>query len=93
MLSLTGRRSRKPTSRMRLDRAAAELVLGDRPVLEIALGSGFATHEMFSRAFLRRFGMTPGAYRARGLGGAGALRQLITHRVALSTVAKLTHAR
>jgi AraC-like DNA-binding protein len=61
----------KSTSRLRLDRAAAELVHGTRSVLAIALDSGFVSHEAFSRAFLRRFAMTPGAYRARGMVGAG----------------------
>jgi AraC family transcriptional regulator len=75
---LTGETPKRYTSRLRLDRAAAELVLGKRSVLEIALDSGFASHEVFSRAFLRRFGMTPSAYRARGLAGAGA-RALARH--------------
>ncbi len=64
---------KKSTSRLRLDRAAAELVHGTRPVLEIALGSGFVSHEVFSRAFLRRFAMTPSAYRARGVRSGAAL--------------------
>ena len=53
--------------RQRLDRAADALLHGDREVLEIAVNAGFATHETFSCAFLRRFGMTPSAYRARGV--------------------------
>lgn len=57
----------RSTSRLRLDRAAAVLLGGDRPILEIAHDSGFASHEVFSSAFLRRFGMTPRAYRERGV--------------------------
>jgi len=35
-------------------------------VLEVALACGFASHEVFCRAFRRRFGITPRAYRERG---------------------------
>jgi AraC family transcriptional regulator len=69
---VTGETTKRYTSRLRLDRAAAELLLGPRPILDIALASGFASHEVFTRAFLRRFGMSPRAYRARGLTGKGA---------------------
>jgi AraC-like DNA-binding protein/effector-binding domain-containing protein len=55
------------TARLRLDRAAASLVSGREPVLSIALASGFSSHETFCRAFQRRFGMTPTAYRRRSL--------------------------
>jgi AraC-like DNA-binding protein len=53
--------------RQRLDRAAEQLLHGDRDVLEVAVDAGFCNHETFSCAFLRRFGMTPSAYRARGV--------------------------
>ncbi|MEO8700964.1 MAG: helix-turn-helix domain-containing protein [Kofleriaceae bacterium] len=66
---VTGETTKHYTARVRLDRAAAELVLGDRAILDIALASGFASHEVFTRAFLRRFGRSPRAYRARGLAG------------------------
>src|SRR5262245_31148078 len=61
---VTGETTKRYTGRLRLDRAAAALLLGTQSILEIALESGFASHEVFSRAFLRRFGMTPRAYRA-----------------------------
>src|SRR5688572_17463451 len=56
---LTGETTKRYTSRLRLDQAATELVLGKRAILDIALDSGFASHEVFTRAFLRRFGMSP----------------------------------
>lgn len=68
---VTGETTKRYTSRLRLDRAAAELLVSTRSILDIALDSGFASHEVFTRAFLRRFGMSPRAYRARGLRGAG----------------------
>lgn len=52
--------------RLRLGRAAALLLATDESILDIALGCGFQSHETFSRAFRRRFGRTPSAYRKRG---------------------------
>jgi AraC family transcriptional regulator len=52
--------------RLRLDRSAAMLLTGDDSVLQVALACGFHSHESFSRAFRRRFRMTPSAYRERG---------------------------
>lgn len=57
------------TSRLRLERAAAMLLTSSMPVLGVALTCGFHSHETFARLFRRRFGMTPGAYRRRGLLG------------------------
>jgi len=76
---VTGETAKRYTSRLRLDRAAAELVLGRRSILDIAMDCGFASHEVFTRAFLRRFGMSPRAYRARGLAGTGAREIAIRH--------------
>jgi AraC family transcriptional regulator len=74
------------TLRVRIDRAAAELLTGGRTILEIALDTGFASHEVFTRAFRRRFGMTPRAYRERGLEGASpqaaATHAAVVHQVA-----------
>ncbi|MBX3156353.1 MAG: helix-turn-helix domain-containing protein [Deltaproteobacteria bacterium] len=67
-LRVTGETPKRFTARMRLERAAVELVRSRRPILDVALDAGFASHEVFSRAFLRRFGMSPRAYRERGLG-------------------------
>lgn len=54
------------TFRLRLARAALLLLTSEEPILEVALASGFRSHEVFCRAFHRRFGMTPSAYRKRG---------------------------
>jgi AraC family transcriptional regulator len=66
-VALTGETPKAYTSRVRLDRAAADLLATDRPVAVIAAGHGFASHEAFTRAFTRRFGVSPRTYRARGL--------------------------
>ncbi|HVZ93180.1 MAG TPA: GyrI-like domain-containing protein, partial [Phycisphaerales bacterium] len=54
------------TSRLRLERSALRLVLLEDNILDIALDCGFTNHETFSRAFRRRFGVTPAAFRSAG---------------------------
>jgi AraC family transcriptional regulator len=54
------------TLRLRLDQAALLLLKSQRSILNVALSCGFRSHEAFCRAFRRRFGTTPGAYRSRG---------------------------
>ena len=61
---LVGETPKAYTQRLRLDRAAARLATGTDRVLDIALDCGFASHEVFSRAFRRRFGRSPERYRA-----------------------------
>ncbi|GJQ30053.1 MAG: hypothetical protein HBSAPP03_19370 [Phycisphaerae bacterium] len=53
------------TSRLRLERAALRLVLLNDPIINIALDCGFANHETFSRAFRRRFRVSPSAFREK----------------------------
>jgi AraC family transcriptional regulator len=52
------------TLRLRLDRAAARLAIGTDRVTDVALDSGFGSHESFTRAFARRYGRSPERYRA-----------------------------
>jgi AraC family transcriptional regulator len=49
--------------RLRLDHAASKLLGSKDSVLEIALACGFASHEVFTRAFRRQFGCSPTRYR------------------------------
>ena len=51
--------------RLRLERGAQRLKFGDAPVTEIALSSGYGSHEAFTRAFRARFGSSPTEYRER----------------------------
>ena len=60
----TGESPRRHVERLRLERAARMLVTRDATVLEIALECGYASHETFTRAFVRRFGRTPSRWRA-----------------------------
>ena len=57
------------TQRLRLERAAALLVGSDATVLSIALTCGFRSHEVFTRAFRRRYGCGPAAYRRAAQSG------------------------
>jgi AraC family transcriptional regulator len=54
------------TQRLRLERAAHELRIRNASVLAVALGAGYQSHETFTRAFRRQFGMTPTAFRQNG---------------------------
>jgi AraC-like DNA-binding protein/effector-binding domain-containing protein len=63
---VVGETPKRFTLRLRLNLAAAMLLGGKDSILNVALASGFQSHEVFCRAFRRRFGMTPRAYRERG---------------------------
>lgn len=67
---VVGETPKQYTQRLRLDRAAARLATSDDPVLSVASGAGFASHEVFTRAFRRQFGCAPTTFRANALKGA-----------------------
>src|SRR6185436_2107696 len=46
-----------------LECAAATLLSSRQTVARVARSSGFASHEVFTRAFMRHFGRTPVQYR------------------------------
>jgi AraC family transcriptional regulator len=50
--------------RLRLQRAAADLIRTDLPILTIAKQVSYGSLEAFTRAFTKSFGTTPAAYRA-----------------------------
>jgi len=64
--AVAGETPKQFTLRLRLSRGAAMLLAGRESVLDVALSCGFQSHEAFTRAFRRQFGMTPRAYRGRG---------------------------
>jgi transcriptional regulator GlxA family with amidase domain len=49
--------------RLRLDRAALRLLTSQATILDIALETGWESHETFTRAFRARFRLTPLAFR------------------------------
>lgn len=53
--------------RLRLERAAFELISTDRQITDIALESGYTTHESFIRAFRTAFDKVPSEYRKEHL--------------------------
>lgn len=73
--------------RLRLDRGAWLLLTSRATVLDIALETGFESHETFTRAFRTRFGVTPSAFRTNR--GATLPRSI---RVALSIALHTHHA-
>jgi transcriptional regulator GlxA family with amidase domain len=49
--------------RLRLDRGAWLLLISQNTILDIALKTGFESHETFTRAFRARFGEAPSTFR------------------------------
>lgn len=58
-----GETPRAYVERLRLERAAYQLAVYETPVVEIAVGLGFNSHETFIRAFRRKFRCAPSDYR------------------------------
>jgi AraC family transcriptional regulator len=52
-------------SRMRLEKAMADIAAGKLSLAEIAFKAGFSSQASFTRAFYRVTGLTPGEYRTR----------------------------
>jgi AraC family transcriptional regulator len=67
--AVTGETPKQYTLWLRLERAAARLLTHTDPIATIAAGVGFASHEVFTRAFRRHFNCTPARFRARGTRG------------------------
>lgn len=65
--SLANETPKQYTLRLRLERAAALLAVSDASILSIALTTGFRSHEVFTRAFRRRFRCTPVVFRRMAL--------------------------
>jgi AraC family transcriptional regulator len=87
---MMGETPKQYTSRLRLERAALRLILLDDGVLDIALDCGFSCHETFSRAFRRRFGVAPNAFRNEGRLPASAEQEL-PQRVDAATPVSLSN--
>jgi AraC-like DNA-binding protein len=59
----------EPPARLRrrvlLERAACQLAGGSLTILDVAVSAGYSSHEAFTRAFARAYGMTPAQWRRR----------------------------
>lgn len=62
---ISGMQLRDYLRRRRLAFALKELRDGQRDILDIALDYGFSSHEAFTRAFRKMYGITPSDYRKR----------------------------
>jgi AraC family transcriptional regulator len=62
---MVGESVKEHIRRLRLERAASQLRVGKDPVTQIALDSGYSSHEAFTRAFNAWFGASPSEFRAR----------------------------
>ncbi|HVJ80675.1 MAG TPA: AraC family transcriptional regulator [Planctomycetia bacterium] len=60
----TGESADDYVRRLRMEQAAHSLRYRERTVLEIAMDSGYGSHEAFTRAFQRTFGASPSEYQA-----------------------------
>ncbi|MGD8682896.1 MAG: AraC family transcriptional regulator [Chloroflexota bacterium] len=69
LLEATGETPRRHVERLRLERAASQLLLRQGTILEVALDNGYGSHEVFARAFSRHFGVSPRAWRERQTAG------------------------
>lgn len=95
--ALTGETVAQAVRRIRLERAAMALIHGPDSVARIAAEVGYPNAASFSRAFGEHFGLTPTAFRRRGLPPArhqsGPIQEFpmhpveITHRPALRLAA------
>jgi len=64
--AMVGESVKEHIRRLRMERAAGQLLHTGRQVVTIALDAGYETHESFTRAFRRRFGLPPSEFRKRG---------------------------
>ncbi len=64
-VSVVGETPKRHLMRLRLERAAYLVAVTEQQFLAIALDVGFRSHETFTRAFRRHFGITPTEYRRK----------------------------
>ena len=62
--SMQGETVTETVRRLRLHRAAVELITGELPVQRIARRAGYGSQEAFTRAFKSAYGVPPARYRA-----------------------------
>ena len=62
---MMGESLKEHVRRLRLERAAIQLKLTRKPIIQIALDAGYETHESFTRAFKAAYGLAPREFRLK----------------------------
>jgi AraC family transcriptional regulator len=62
--AMQGETAADTVRRLRLHRAAVELITGELPVVRVARRAGYTSQEAFTRAFKAAYGVPPARYRA-----------------------------
>jgi AraC family transcriptional regulator len=62
--AMQGETAAETVRRLRLHRAAVELITGELPVARVARRAGYGSQEAFTRAFKAAYGVPPARYRA-----------------------------
>jgi len=60
---MTGRTLYETIRALKLTKAAQTLIFNNEKVVDVAMSNGFDSHDEFTRAFYRQFGITPQKYR------------------------------
>jgi AraC family transcriptional regulator len=100
--AMQGETAAETVRRLRLHRAAVELITGELPVPRVARRAGYGSQEAFTRAFKAAYGVPPARYRASfvpmpGTGGTeDAMDTTVSYQAAIRetptiTVAALAH--
>src|SRR5262245_16997706 len=62
--AMQGETAAETVRRLRLHRAAVELITGELPIARVARRAGYGSQEAFTRAFKAAYGVPPARYRA-----------------------------
>jgi AraC family transcriptional regulator len=74
----TGEPVHRYVRRVRLEYAAYRILLGDAPIIEVALDAGYESHSAFTRAFKQEFRCPPAELRTEDAGASIGAPQAIT---------------
>ena len=85
---VTGFTYREYLAKRRLSRALPEVLSTHRPILEIALESGYQSHESFTRAFKREFHVSPREYRQTRVLLQGQRRLMLFKEIEMGLIVK-----
>lgn len=95
--AMQGETAAETVRRLRLHRAAVELITRELPVARIASRAGYGSQEAFTRAFKAAYGVPPARYRAAldqepGPGGAGSAMPATDYAAEIRDIPAITVA-